>query len=78
MASITYDGQSFLVDGRRIWLAGGTAAKLVEALRSPVFSQGFLNKGRLGAVLEPIPITAITDPGIGLFSAACRARMLVG
>jgi glucokinase len=61
-----------------IWLAGGTAAKLVEALRSPVFSQGFLNKGRLGAVLEPIPITAITDPGIGLFSAACRARMLVG
>ena len=24
MASITYDGQSFLVDGRRIWLAGGT------------------------------------------------------
>jgi glucokinase len=51
---------------------------LVEALRSPVFSQGFLNKGRLGAVLEPIPITAITDPGIGLFSAACRARMLVG
>ena len=61
-----------------IWLAGGTAAKLVEALRTPVFGQAFLNKGRLGAVLEPIPITAITDPAIGLYSAACRARMLVG
>lgn len=24
MASITYDGQSFLIDGRRIWLVGGT------------------------------------------------------
>lgn len=61
-----------------IWLAGGTAAKLVEALRSPVFVQAYLNKGRLAEVLEPIPITAITDPGIGLYSAACRARMLVG
>ncbi|NDC35168.1 MAG: glucokinase [Synechococcaceae bacterium WB9_2_112] len=61
-----------------IWLAGGTAAKLVEALRSPVFVQAYLNKGRLAEVLEPIPITAITDPAIGLYSAACRARMLVG
>ncbi len=24
MASITYDGQSFMVDGRRLWLVGGT------------------------------------------------------
>jgi hypothetical protein len=28
-------------------------------------------------VLEPLPITAITDPAIGQFSAACRARMLL-
>jgi glucokinase len=28
-------------------------------------------------VLEPMPITAILDPAIGSFSAACRARQLL-
>lgn len=60
-----------------IWLAGGTAAKLLADLRSPVFTQAFLAKGRLAAVLEPIPIQAVTDAAIGSFSAACRARMLL-
>lgn len=61
-----------------IWLAGGTAAKLLAELRSPRFTQAFLAKGRLAPVLEPIPIQAITDAAIGSFSAACRARMLLG
>ena len=60
-----------------IWLAGGTAAKQLEGLRSPRFSEAFLGKGRLRSTLEPIPITAILDPAIGSFSAACRARMLL-
>jgi glucokinase len=60
-----------------IWLAGGTAAKLLGELRSPAFLEAFLAKGRLSAVLEPIPVQAITDPAIGSFSAACRARMLL-
>jgi glucokinase len=59
-----------------IWLAGGTASKLLPQLQSARFVDGFLRKGRLGAVLEPIPIGAITDGAIGQFSAACRARML--
>lgn len=58
-----------------IWLAGGTAAKLLSELRSPTFREAFLAKGRLTSVLEPIPIQAVTDPAIGSFSAACRARM---
>ncbi len=61
-----------------IWLAGGTAAKQLAGLRSPAFLEAFLAKGRLRPVLEPIPIQAITDPAVGVFSAACRARMLVG
>jgi glucokinase len=61
-----------------IWLAGGTAAKQLEGLRSTPFSEAFLGKGRLRSTLEPIPITAILDPAIGSFSAACRARMLLG
>jgi glucokinase len=61
-----------------IWLAGGTAGKLLMELRSPIFRRAFLDKGRLGSVLEPLPITAVIDPAIGEFSAACRARMLLG
>lgn len=60
-----------------VWLAGGTAAKLLEALRSAPFTEAFLRKGRLAAVLADMPITAVLDPAIGQFSAACRARMLV-
>jgi glucokinase len=60
-----------------IWLAGGTAAKLLPYLQAGQFSRAFLHKGRLGAVLNDVPITAITDPAIGLYSAACRARMLI-
>ena len=60
-----------------IWLAGGTAGKLLPALRTASFERAFLAKGRLATVLESLPITAITDPAIGPFSAACRARMLL-
>ena len=59
-----------------IWLAGGTAAKLREELASPPFIAALLAKGRLSGVLEPLAVTAITDPTIGQFSAACRARQL--
>ncbi len=61
-----------------VWLAGGTAGKLLGELQGSLFSAAFLAKGRLRAALEPIPITAVTDPEIGTFSAACRARMLLG
>jgi len=61
-----------------LWLAGGTAAKLLASLRSESFLDPFLNKGRLRSTLEPMPITAVVDPGVGTFSAACRARMLLG
>jgi glucokinase len=60
-----------------IWLAGGTAAKQLEGLRSPAFLDPFLAKGRLRALLESIPIQAITDPAVGVFGAACRARLLL-
>ena len=60
-----------------IWLAGGTAGKLLDSLRSPAFLEAFAAKGRLQAVLDPMPIMAVIDPAIGSFSAACRARMLM-
>ena len=61
-----------------IWLAGGTAAKLLDGLRSAAFREAFLAKGRLRPAIEGIPIRAIIDPAVGSFSAACRARDLLG
>ncbi|MCS5690400.1 glucokinase [Cyanobium sp. FGCU-6] len=60
-----------------VWLAGGTAAKLLNELRGPSFQEAFVAKGRLRPVLDPVPIRALLDPEAGSFSAACRARMLL-
>ncbi len=60
-----------------IWLAGGTAAKLLSGLRSPSFQEAFLAKGRLRPALETMPIQAVIDPAVGPFSAACRALALL-
>ncbi len=68
--------QSLCLGG--LWVGGGTAGKLLEELRSPAFLEPFLAKGRLSPAVEQIPLMALTDPEAGLFSAACRARMLLG
>ncbi len=60
-----------------IWLAGGTAAKLLAGLRSPAFQEAFLAKGRLRPAVEAMPIQAVIDPAVGAFSAACRALALL-
>ncbi len=60
-----------------LWLGGGTAAKLLPQLRSQAFLGPLAAKGRLTPVLEQIPLRALIDPEAGLFSAACRARMLL-
>ncbi len=61
-----------------LWLGGGTAGKLLPQLRSAAFLEPFAAKGRLSPVLRAMPLRALADPQAGLFSAACRARMLLG
>ena len=61
-----------------LWVAGGTAAKQLPQLQSAAFLEPLLAKGRLSAVVEQVPVMALTDPEAGLFSAACRARTLLG
>jgi glucokinase len=61
-----------------LWLGGGTAGKLLDELQSAAFLEPLLQKGRLSPILEQVPVLALTDPEAGLFSAACRARMLMG
>jgi glucokinase len=61
-----------------LWVGGGTAGKLLHELQTAAFLEPLRRKGRLSPVLEQVPVLALTDPEAGLFSAACRARMLMG
>lgn len=59
-----------------LWLGGGTAGKLLAELRSPAFCEPLQAKGRMRGLVERVPVHALVDSSSGLFSAACRARML--
>ena len=59
-----------------LWVGGGTAAKQLKGLRSANFLNPMRDKGRFSELIEGLQVTAVIDPDAGLFSAACRARML--
>ena len=60
-----------------LWIAGGTAIKHIEGIKSNTFLKAMYNKGRFQEFIENLPLKALIDPQAGLFSAACRARMLI-
>lgn len=59
-----------------LWIGGGTAAKQIDGLQSDCFLAPMRAKGRFRPFLTDLQVTAVIDPEAGLFSAACRARML--
>ncbi|WP_392349965.1 glucokinase [Parasynechococcus sp.] len=59
-----------------LWIGGGTAAKQLAGLQSAAFLDALRNKGRFESLMKGLQITAVIDPQAGLFSAACRAKML--
>ncbi len=60
-----------------LWISGGTAPKHFKNFKSDLFMKHFFDKGRLKDILKTIPINVILDEEFGLFSAACRAKMLL-
>ena len=60
-----------------LWISGGTAPKHFKNFKSDLFLKQFLDKGRLKDIVKSIPVKVILDEDFGLFSAACRARMLL-
>ncbi len=60
-----------------LWISGGTASKHFKNFKSDLFLKQFFDKGRLKDILKKIPIKVILDEEFGLFSAACRAKMLL-
>jgi len=59
-----------------LWISGGTASKHFKNFKSDLFMKQFFDKGRLKDILKTIPLKVILDEEFGLFSAACRAKML--
>ena len=60
-----------------LWISGGTASKHFKNFKSDLFMKQFFDKGRLKDILKAIPLKVILDEEFGLFSAACRAKMLL-
>jgi len=60
-----------------LWISGGTAPKHFKNFKSDLFMKQFFDKGRLKDILKTIPVRVILDEEFGLFSAACRAKMLL-
>jgi glucokinase len=62
-----------------IFLSGGISPKIISKLMGPTFMRAFLEKGRLRALLEGVPVQVITNDNAGLLGAArcaatkCRA-----
>jgi len=53
-----------------IFIGGSIAAKNVPAMQDPAFMKGFLNKGRMEALLRDIPVKIILNDDSGILGAA--------
>jgi len=67
----------FLATGG-VFVGGGIAPKIIEKLRDSTFMEAFKAKGRLGALLEAIPVRVILNDRTALLGAARYAAMKMG
>jgi len=58
-----------------LFVAGGIAPKILPALRTGRFMDAFLDKGRMRAYVEEIPVRVILDEDVGLRGAARAAAI---
>jgi glucokinase len=54
-----------------VYVGGGIPPRILPALEQGAFLEAFHRKGRLGDVLEDVPVRVILDSDIALFGAAC-------
>ncbi|BBP46827.1 glucokinase [Thiosulfatimonas sediminis] len=60
-----------------IYIAGGIAPKILPALQSGAFMEGFLDKGRMKHAIEKMPIRVVDNPEAPLLGAAYCAHKLL-
>lgn len=53
-----------------VYISGGIAGKVMPIMKKPAFMKAFTNKGRLGNLLQHIPVRLIVNDRIGLIGAA--------
>jgi glucokinase len=56
-----------------VFISGGIAGKILPKLRSRIFFDAFVDKGRMKPLLESIPVKVIVNDRVGLIGAACYA-----
>lgn len=54
-----------------VYLGGGMPPRILAHLRLPAFRERFVDKGRLGGLLEGVPVKVILNPKAPLVGAAC-------
>lgn len=59
-----------------IYVAGNIAQVLASRLKSPMFRDAFITKGRFSPLLESLPIALVDSAGIGLRGAAVLAQSM--
>ncbi len=64
-------------EGGHVEYSPKSASKHFKNFKSDLFLKQFFDKGRLKDILKTIPMKVILDEEFGLFSAACRAKMLL-
>ena len=64
-----------LADGG-VYIAGGIAPRILPRLQAGGFLRAFTDKGRMGRLLEAMPVHVITQPKVGLLGAAAAAGRL--
>lgn len=61
-----------------VFIGGGIAPKILEKLKSPIFLNAFLGKGRMRPLLEAMPVCVITNENTALLGAALCAAQKAG
>lgn len=59
-----------------LYIVGGIAPKLKEQIADGRFMRMFLDKGRMGQLVEEIPVFVVLNADVGLQGAAVHARTL--
>ncbi|CAD7842914.1 MAG: Glucokinase (EC 2.7.1.2) [Olavius algarvensis Delta 4 endosymbiont] len=59
-----------------VFLGGGIPPKILPALRTAAFMEGFISKGRFSDFMQAIPVQVICEDRAALFGAAQRAYEL--
>lgn len=60
-----------------LYVAGGVAAKNLALLREGAFLSAFSQKGRMGPLLDDIPVHVVLNQSVGLIGAALRAGQIL-